>query len=32
MVDIGDEHFVATHDVKDLLIWSLKIFFYLQTW
>ena len=22
MVDVGDEHFVATHDVKDLLIWE----------
>ena len=22
MVDIGNEHFVATHDVKDLLIWD----------
>jgi hypothetical protein len=31
MVDIGDEHFVATHDVKDLLIWNSKIFYYHQT-
>ena len=32
MVDIGGEHYIATHNVKDILYWYLKIFFYYQTW
>jgi len=27
MVDIGGNHYIATHDVKDSLYWNLKIFF-----
>ena len=32
MVDIGGEHYIATHDVKDILYWNLRIYFYFLTW
>ena len=27
MVDIGGNHYIATHNVKDSLYWNLKIYF-----
>ena len=32
MVDIGGEHYISTHDVKDILYWNLRIYFYYLTW
>ena len=32
MVDIGGKHYIATHNVKDILYWNLRIYSYYQPW